>query len=227
MITTDQRLYLKTYLSYTFTCFVTGVFSYAATFMLNTIAIFIYAFLLAIKTGGSPSDDTITELVTITVPLFNTIGIMVIIILFSAIIKSRKPKLPLYFCTIVGGAALTSYIVTGIQFGQAPKINGDTGFQFLCFCVYSLIGFWYSPLFVGLYSRFKQRKSRAALKPYKLTAREEEVVLEVVAGKRNKDIATTLFIEEGTVKQHLQSIFRKMGVSSRVAIIALFKDYVG
>ena len=46
------------------------------------------------------------------------------------------------------------------------------------------------------------------LKIYKLTQRENEIVVEVCNGLNNKDIAKKLFVEEGTVKTHLNNIFK-------------------
>lgn len=53
-----------------------------------------------------------------------------------------------------------------------------------------------------------------------LTAREKEVLEEVLSGKSNKDIATTLFISESTVKTHVRNIFSKYDVSSRAELIS-------
>jgi DNA-binding NarL/FixJ family response regulator len=51
-----------------------------------------------------------------------------------------------------------------------------------------------------------------------LTARELAVLRLVAAGLRNKDIATRLFLTEGTVKVHLHNIFRKLNVKDRYAL---------
>jgi len=48
-----------------------------------------------------------------------------------------------------------------------------------------------------------------------LTEREREVLTEIGKGKRNRDIAETLFISEKTVKNHISSIFFKLEVNSR------------
>lgn len=50
-----------------------------------------------------------------------------------------------------------------------------------------------------------------------LTPREAEVLLWVAQGKSNGDVATILGMAEKTVKQHLGSIFQKLGVESRTA----------
>ena len=49
-----------------------------------------------------------------------------------------------------------------------------------------------------------------------LTPREKEVLQLVATGQSNKEIARTLDIGESTVKFHIQSILRKLNLSSRV-----------
>ena len=51
-----------------------------------------------------------------------------------------------------------------------------------------------------------------------LTEREVEVAGHVARGRTNADIAAALFISPGTVKTHLSSVQRKLGVSNRVGI---------
>jgi len=51
-----------------------------------------------------------------------------------------------------------------------------------------------------------------------LTGRELEIVRLVATGLRNKEIATRLFVREGTVKIHLHNIYRKLNVNSRMAL---------
>ena len=53
-----------------------------------------------------------------------------------------------------------------------------------------------------------------------LSAREVEVLRELVHGARNSDIGTKLGISERTVKAHLGSIYQKLGVASRSAAVA-------
>jgi DNA-binding NarL/FixJ family response regulator len=48
-----------------------------------------------------------------------------------------------------------------------------------------------------------------------LTVRESEVLLWVAQGKSNADVSTILGCSEKTVKQHLGSIFEKLGVENR------------
>ncbi|HSF30703.1 MAG TPA: response regulator transcription factor [Candidatus Tectomicrobia bacterium] len=52
-----------------------------------------------------------------------------------------------------------------------------------------------------------------------LTPREREMVGCVVGGLNNREIADKLGISEGTVKTHLHHIFKKLQVSSRLALL--------
>lgn len=59
------------------------------------------------------------------------------------------------------------------------------------------------------------REVRAPEGPEPLTSRETEVLKLLAQGRANKEIARTLFVEEKTVKAHVSSILRKLGVRSR------------
>ena len=52
-----------------------------------------------------------------------------------------------------------------------------------------------------------------------LTKREMEIVELVCLGLRNRQIADRCSLTEGTVKIHLNSVFRKLGVASRAELI--------
>src|SRR6266436_2828522 len=52
-----------------------------------------------------------------------------------------------------------------------------------------------------------------------LSPRELEVLRAVAAGKSNKEIGVQLFISEGTVKTHVESLLDKLGASGRTSAI--------
>jgi DNA-binding NarL/FixJ family response regulator len=52
-----------------------------------------------------------------------------------------------------------------------------------------------------------------------LSPREREVLREIASGRRVGDVAGTLHISPHTVRNHLKSIFRKLGVHSQVALL--------
>jgi len=53
-----------------------------------------------------------------------------------------------------------------------------------------------------------------------LTQRESEILACMVNGLSNRGIATKLVIGEETVKSHLRSIYRKLGVNDRTSVVA-------
>lgn len=58
-----------------------------------------------------------------------------------------------------------------------------------------------------------------------LTPREQEILSHVAGGQSNKAIARALNITDGTVKLHVKSILRKLGVHSRVEAAVLAVEH--
>jgi len=64
------------------------------------------------------------------------------------------------------------------------------------------------------------REQMAALeKQFNLTKRELEILALMLEGRNNKEINTLLFISYHTVKNHVTSIYRKLGVRNRYQLI--------
>jgi len=82
---------------------------------------------------------------------------------------------------------------------------------------------------IGSLTRIVQGKTEESKKPQsatplsELTPREQEILAHIAEGQSNKVIARALDITDGTVKLHVKSILRKLGVHSRVeaAVIAV------
>lgn len=67
-------------------------------------------------------------------------------------------------------------------------------------------------------------KLAARMSAPELTAREQEVLALIAAGKSNQEIGSMLYIAEATVKSHVNSILSKMRVEDRTqAVIAALK----
>ena len=54
--------------------------------------------------------------------------------------------------------------------------------------------------------------------PPMLTPREQQIAMAIADGRTNRDIAARLGITEQTVKNHLTSIFEKVGVDNRLQL---------
>lgn len=68
-------------------------------------------------------------------------------------------------------------------------------------------------------SRIIQRETGTHELSALLTSREKQIVKMIAWGMRNKEIAQKLFISEGTVKIHLHSIYEKLQVDGRLALL--------
>ena len=55
-----------------------------------------------------------------------------------------------------------------------------------------------------------------------LTEREKEMLRLLLQGKSNKEISALTYVSTDTVKSHLQNIYKKLGVKSRLEVVALF-----
>ncbi|WLD94817.1 response regulator transcription factor [Alkalihalobacillus sp. AL-G] len=62
---------------------------------------------------------------------------------------------------------------------------------------------------------FHHKKKQSHLKTSELTEREKDVLLCLVEGLSNKEIAERLFISDKTVKIHVSNILKKLSVKSR------------
>jgi DNA-binding CsgD family transcriptional regulator len=63
--------------------------------------------------------------------------------------------------------------------------------------------------------------------PHGLSAREVEVMSLIADGQTNGEIAARLFLAEKTVKNHVRRIYSKLGVGSRPAAIAYWRQAFG
>ena len=60
--------------------------------------------------------------------------------------------------------------------------------------------------------------------PNHLSGRQQEVLAILAIGKSNKEIARELGIAEGTVKVHVNAVYRALGVNNRVGAVAALRD---
>ena len=123
--------------------------------------------------------------------------------------------------------ATVGYIETLLNLSRSLRItvvtlSGDDGFLFssIPYALYGifLINYflhYYHPAPLALYEL-----PEAFLAKYGITDREREIILKVIEGKSNADIAAGLFISLATVKTHLHNIYTKIGVESRFDLLA-------
>ena len=71
----------------------------------------------------------------------------------------------------------------------------------------------------GIMSPEKHAAVGAGGKDFRLTSHEKQVLLLVVAGYTNRDIAREFGLSEQTIKHHVAQIFDKLGVSNRLELL--------
>ena len=84
---------------------------------------------------------------------------------------------------------------------------------------------WNGKAIAGALRLVLQREQAVAAASSVLTARELEVTRMVASGLRNKEIASRLDITEGTVKFHLHSIYEKLRIDGRYALMSYARDH--
>ena len=84
---------------------------------------------------------------------------------------------------------------------------------------------WNGKAIAGALRTVLHREQAFASLAVTLTGRELEITRMVASGMRNKEIAARLSITEGTVKFHLHSIYAKLQIDGRYALIGYARDH--
>ncbi len=62
------------------------------------------------------------------------------------------------------------------------------------------------------------------IKDFGITKREQEIIVALLHGKSNKELAETLFVSEKTIETHLANIYRKVGVKNRLELFSRLQN---
>ncbi len=76
---------------------------------------------------------------------------------------------------------------------------------------------------VGYYFQNKRKSSGENIALDTLTSQERKIMDAILDGKSNKEIAAHFYISVSTVKSHINSIYKKLGLSSRTEIRTVYK----
>jgi len=109
--------------------------------------------------------------------------------------------------------------------GARGLVFKESAPQLLIDCLKSVVegGTWYSDEVAGIVSRQGEEKRVWQERFNSLTEREVQITRLASEGKSNKEIAFELQLVEGTVKVHLNNIFRKLHVATRAELSAQSK----
>jgi len=122
---------------------------------------------------------------------------------------------------LLAGALSSEEVLQALQLGVEGIVLKEDAAEAIRDCVRRVYSGerWWPPSLMqrALDTALRSEADRRSLEGT-LTPRELELVRHVAAGASNKRIAHSLLISEGTVKTHLHSIFKKVGVSNRVQL---------
>ncbi len=142
----------------------------------------------------------------------------------ARLLKKRRPEVGLVMLTIHSDEA---YSLTSLQAGASSYMLKDVHPKHLIRAIREAArGRTYMPPDLHPSAAVQPEEPNVSLNL--LTNREREVLLLVARGMTNQQIAASLYISEKTVKNHLSSIFEKLGVSDRTnaALLAIKSGFV-
>jgi two-component system NarL family response regulator len=132
-------------------------------------------------------------------------------------IRATRPELPvLMLSTYMDEEQVEACLGTGAQ-GYVLKDASVTQLREAIGTAMSGRGLYLHPAVAHQLVAWRRSNDRYA---DLLSDREVAVLRCVSEGAKNEEIATTLYVSEKTVKSHLSSIFRKLGVSNRTQAAA-------
>jgi DNA-binding NarL/FixJ family response regulator len=135
----------------------------------------------------------------------------------AAALKLRSP------IVILAAAASDAEIFALVTSGVAGIVFKDAAPQILRTCLESVLSGerWIPDDALAAVERQQAKNHLSQSRLSSLTQREIELLRLVQNARSNKEIAYALNLSEGTVKVHLNNMFRKLGVSSRAELVSL------
>lgn len=138
-------------------------------------------------------------------------------------LRSSSSRRGVVVAAVLGGCFLWAMVVVGLSFAMVERgvrewwVVPPFGLLVLVTAVLATRGVLQRRPAAGEVARVPP-VTRVPAEP--LTAREVEVLRELAAGRSNQEIARALFVAPGTVKAHLNHIFRKLDATSRLQAVA-------
>jgi DNA-binding CsgD family transcriptional regulator len=140
--------------------------------------------------------------------------------------RPRSPFLRrgLLIAAVVGGCFVWAMVFVGLSFGMVERGNR----QWWVMPIFGLLMLAIAVVAVRSVVTFSARAgaarqqaragvTRVPAEP--LSPREIEVLQQLATGRSNQEIARALFVAPGTVKAHLNHIFRKLEAASRLQAV--------
>ena len=161
----------------------------------------------------NPNVDLI--LMDVEMPLMNGIEA-------TAIIKRKFPNLKIVIITVYDD---DNYVFEAIKSGADSYILKETSAEKLYETIHDTLngGAVMSPSIalktLDLLRNYPTKKEEDNIDENALSARETEILEQIMKGFTNKIIAENLFISPFTVKRHIENIYKKLHAHNRVELI--------
>jgi DNA-binding CsgD family transcriptional regulator len=150
--------------------------------------------------------------------------------------RSPSTRRVLLVTTVVGGCFVWAMVIVGLSFAMVERGNRQWWMMpvfGLLTLVITLLAAYHVPAFAprvdeppGLPLAVPRPAPATVTRalPEPLSPRELEVLRQLAAGRSNREIAAALFVAPGTVKAHLNHIFRKLGAASRLQAVVYARE---
>ena len=143
--------------------------------------------------------------------------------------KAIREKFPNVRVLVLTTYDVDEWVLNAVRNGAAGYLLKDTPQEELVKAIFNTVKGW-NPIDPQVAGKILDHVTRQPSLPYpdqklisQLSEREREVLRLLAEGLGNSEIAGTLFLSEGTVKNYVSIIFSKLGVTDRTqaAILAI------
>ena len=143
--------------------------------------------------------------------------------------KTIREKFPNVRVLVLTTYDVDEWVLNAVRNGAAGYLLKDTPQEELVKAIFNTVKGW-NPIDPQVAGKILDHVTRQPSLPYpdqklisQLSEREREVLRLLAEGLGNSEIAGTLFLSEGTVKNYVSIIFSKLGVADRTqaAILAI------
>jgi DNA-binding NarL/FixJ family response regulator len=136
--------------------------------------------------------------------------------------QAELPSHVLILSAYVSSAALEAFVGSGAVGYLRKQEDPDRLIEAVRGAGLGHAGWFSAPIMSRLLTL--RQNLAARWDPSSLTARENETLQRLMKGDSNQEIANVLGISVGTVKNHLTSVYKKLGVSSRAEAIVRVRE---
>ena len=174
-------------------------------FQLYSLAVFVFA-IVAIFLPAVEHPSSVLNILGIWIPA--GVSVIIGIAFFSRIDKGsfRKEKWIILILAVLNLAL--SFILQ------------NTPFVFIISVSILIYHIFYRFYFASPMAKTGKSLDDAFIKDFSITKREQEIILALLDGKSNKELASTFFVSEKTIEAHLANIYKKLGVKNRLELFS-------